>query len=187
MFYLNTMEPFLFVEQVDQLEVCLPHSRLLAGIPILAVFQNWRWNSNKTSLALWGKLFLLSCCIYYWRPIWLKYIKSLTFYSSCRDSKCLMKLNQIFNNLHQMWNVYEFEMKSKDTGCPKSCLVKGDERYNYCCDFLSEIVTITSMKWWGTVCSEYGVEFASLWLCYVTQWQFSIHPTKWLTNKICWT
>ena len=48
-FYLNTMieQLFLFVEQ---LEVCLPYSRLLTGIPILAVFQNLRWNSNKTSL-----------------------------------------------------------------------------------------------------------------------------------------
>ena len=47
MFYLNTIEQlFLFVEQLDQLEVCLPYSRLLTGIPILAVFQNLRWNSN---------------------------------------------------------------------------------------------------------------------------------------------
>ena len=53
MFYLNTIEQlFLSVEQLDQLEVCLPYSRLLAGIPILAVFQNLRWNSNKTSLGL---------------------------------------------------------------------------------------------------------------------------------------
>ena len=51
MFYLNTIEQlFLLVEQLDQLEVCLPYSRLLAGTPILAVFQNLRWNSNKTSL-----------------------------------------------------------------------------------------------------------------------------------------
>ena len=51
MFYLNTIEQlFLFVEQLDHLEVCLPYSRLLTGIPILAVFQNLRWNSNKTSL-----------------------------------------------------------------------------------------------------------------------------------------
>ena len=51
MFYLNTIEQlFLFVEQLDQLEVCLPYSRLLTGMPILAVFQNLRWNSNKTSL-----------------------------------------------------------------------------------------------------------------------------------------
>ena len=51
MFYLNTIEQlFLFVEQLDQLEVCLAYRRLLAGIPILAVFQNLRWNSNKTSL-----------------------------------------------------------------------------------------------------------------------------------------
>ena len=43
MFYLNTMEQlFLFVEQFDQLEVCLPYSRLLAGIPILV----W-WYSKK--------------------------------------------------------------------------------------------------------------------------------------------
>ena len=38
------------VEQLDQLEVCLPYSRLLTGIPILEVFQNLMWNSNKTSL-----------------------------------------------------------------------------------------------------------------------------------------
>ena len=57
MFYLNTIEQlFLLVEQLDQLEVCLPYSRLLAGIPILAVFQNLRWNSNKTSLT--SQLFL---------------------------------------------------------------------------------------------------------------------------------
>ena len=50
MFYLNTIEQlFLFIEQLDQLEVCLPYSRLLTEIPILAVFQNLRWNSNKTS------------------------------------------------------------------------------------------------------------------------------------------
>ena len=53
MFYLNTIEQlFLFVEQLDQLEVCLPYSRLLTGIQILLVFQNLRWNSNKTSLLL---------------------------------------------------------------------------------------------------------------------------------------
>ena len=48
------MQLVLFVEQLDQLEVCLPYSRLLTGIPIpiLAVFQNLRWNSNKTSLHL---------------------------------------------------------------------------------------------------------------------------------------
>ena len=52
-FYLNTIEQlFIFVEQLDQLEVCLPFSKLLAGISILAVFQNLRWNSNKTSLIL---------------------------------------------------------------------------------------------------------------------------------------
>ena len=51
MFYLNTIKQlFLFVEQLDQLEVCLPYSRLLTGMPILAVFQNLRWNSNKTSI-----------------------------------------------------------------------------------------------------------------------------------------
>ena len=36
------------VEQLDQLEVCLPYSRLLTGIPIR--LQNFGWNSNKTSL-----------------------------------------------------------------------------------------------------------------------------------------
>ena len=52
MFYLNTIEQLIhFVEQIDQLEVCLPYSRILTGIQILAVFQNLRWNSNKISLA----------------------------------------------------------------------------------------------------------------------------------------
>ena len=51
MFYLNTIEQlFLLVEQLYQLEVCLPYSRLLTGIPTLSVYQNLRWNSNKTSL-----------------------------------------------------------------------------------------------------------------------------------------
>ena len=51
MLYLNTIEQlFLFVEQLDQLEVFLPYSRVLTGIPILVVFKNLRWNSNKTSL-----------------------------------------------------------------------------------------------------------------------------------------
>ena len=41
MFYLNTIEQlFLFVEQLYQLEVCLPYSRLLTGIPILVVLKN---------------------------------------------------------------------------------------------------------------------------------------------------
>ena len=57
MFYLNTIEQlFLFVEQLFLLEVCLPYSRFLAGIPILAVFQNLRWNSNKTPLSVLGFL-----------------------------------------------------------------------------------------------------------------------------------
>ena len=51
MFYLNTIEQLLiFVEHLDQLEVCLPYSSLLTGIAIQAVFQNLRWNSNKTTL-----------------------------------------------------------------------------------------------------------------------------------------
>ena len=35
MFYLNTIEQLIFfVDQLDQLEVCLPYGRLLTGIPI---------------------------------------------------------------------------------------------------------------------------------------------------------
>ena len=48
--YHQIKQLFLFVEQRDQLEVWLPYSRLLTGIPILAVFQNLRGNSNETSL-----------------------------------------------------------------------------------------------------------------------------------------
>ena len=47
MFYLNTIEQlFLFVEQLDQLEVCLPYIKLLTGIQILVVFQNLCWNKT---------------------------------------------------------------------------------------------------------------------------------------------
>ena len=47
MFYLYTIEQlFLFVEQLDHLEVYLLYSRILTEIPILVVFQNLRWNSN---------------------------------------------------------------------------------------------------------------------------------------------
>ena len=55
MFYFNTIEQFfLFVMQLDQLEVCLPYRGLLADIPILVVFQNLRWNSNKTYFYRWN-------------------------------------------------------------------------------------------------------------------------------------
>ena len=38
-FCLNTIEQlFLFVEQLDLLQVYLPYSRLITGIPILVVF-----------------------------------------------------------------------------------------------------------------------------------------------------
>ena len=64
MFYLNTIEQlFLFVEQLDQLEICLPYSWLLTGIPILAVFQNISWNSNKTSL-LKPSQYIVWHCVY---------------------------------------------------------------------------------------------------------------------------
>ena len=46
-FYLNTIEQAV---SCCKFEVCLPYSRLLAEIPKIAVFQNLRWNSNKTSL-----------------------------------------------------------------------------------------------------------------------------------------
>ena len=48
MFYLNTItieQLFLFVEHLDQFEV-----RSSNWIPKLAIFQNLRWNSNKTFL-----------------------------------------------------------------------------------------------------------------------------------------
>ena len=59
LFYLNPMEQlFQFVQQLCQLEVCLPTSRLLTGILILLVFQNLRWNSNKTSPIILQKDFI---------------------------------------------------------------------------------------------------------------------------------
>ena len=62
MFYLNSTlnfgtPPVL----VFQLEACLPYSRLLAGIPMLAVFQTLRSNSNKTSLSLFDIKLMLNC------------------------------------------------------------------------------------------------------------------------------
>ena len=69
MFYLNTIEQsLLFVEQLDQLEVCLPYSRLLTGIPILAEFQNLLWNSNKTSLhdLFWERFTFIKLIIWSW-------------------------------------------------------------------------------------------------------------------------
>ena len=53
MFYLNTIEHLLlFVEHLDQLEVCLPYCRLLTGIPITNTggIPKLSWNSNKTSV-----------------------------------------------------------------------------------------------------------------------------------------
>ena len=77
MFYLNTNEQlFLFGEQLDQLEVCLPYSRLLTGIPILAVFQNLRWNSNKTSLHTLSTVHL-QCEIFFFQ---IKIPENLTIY-----------------------------------------------------------------------------------------------------------
>ena len=67
MFYFNTIEQlFLFVEQLDQLEVWLPYSRLLTGIIILAVFKNLRWNSNKTSLRFYLLLLKIQALIFSW-------------------------------------------------------------------------------------------------------------------------
>ena len=41
----------VLIEQADQLEVCLPCSKLLTGKPILSVFQNLRWNNIKITLS----------------------------------------------------------------------------------------------------------------------------------------
>ena len=41
---------FLRTLELTYTEFASPYRRLLAGIPILAVFQNLRWNSNKKSL-----------------------------------------------------------------------------------------------------------------------------------------
>ena len=86
MFYLNTIEKvFLFVEQLDQLEVCLPHSRLLTGIPILVVFQNLRLNSNKTSL--------LFDAIFYWSENYQEFKKSTFFLYKILRQKVLLRMN----------------------------------------------------------------------------------------------
>ena len=50
-FYLNPIEQLLhFVEQLDQLEVCLPCSRLLTKIPILLGFKELWCSNNKMTL-----------------------------------------------------------------------------------------------------------------------------------------
>ena len=46
--YHRAVVPFSWA--VRPVRSCLPSSRLLTGIQILAVFQNLRWNSIKTSL-----------------------------------------------------------------------------------------------------------------------------------------
>ena len=97
MFYLNTIEQlFLFVEQLDQLKVCLPYSRLLIGIPILAVFQNFRWNSNKTVYSAYSNNISESlkdtCCVdrsfspyenisnyHHWWPLLVNFLR-ITFH-----------------------------------------------------------------------------------------------------------
>ena len=59
---MNTIQKlFLFAEQLDQLEVWQPCNRLLTGIPLLAVFQNLRWNSNKTRISFLMNLEMDSC------------------------------------------------------------------------------------------------------------------------------
>ena len=45
--YHRAVVPFCWVVRPIRI---ITYNRLLAGIPILAVFQNLRWNSNKTSL-----------------------------------------------------------------------------------------------------------------------------------------
>ena len=91
MFYLNTIKQlFLFVEEVDQLEVCLPYSRLLTGIPILAVFQNLRWNSNKTSLYFWSRRLqsLDGLNMFFTLTInFRSYFYAFTYFSSCRRNQ----------------------------------------------------------------------------------------------------
>ena len=53
MFYLNAIEQlFLFVEQLEQLEACLPFSRLLTGLTARPKGTTARWHSNKTSLIM---------------------------------------------------------------------------------------------------------------------------------------
>ena len=48
--YHRAVGPFCWAVR-PVLEICLPYGKLLTGMPILlAVFQNSRWNSNKTSL-----------------------------------------------------------------------------------------------------------------------------------------
>ena len=69
-FYLNSIELlFHFVELYDQLEVCLPCSRLSTRIPMLAVFQNLRWSNNK--MTLWLFIFLSVWRIFSALKVWL--------------------------------------------------------------------------------------------------------------------
>ena len=99
MFYLNTIvQLFLYVEQLYQLEVCLPYSRLLTGIPILVVFQNLGWNSNKTSLILFLNLKDMFC-------------KKLLNYPGLEltfTEQALKPVRQCLNILHDFYKVWNF-------------------------------------------------------------------------------
>ena len=105
MFYLNTIvQLYLLVEQLDQLEVCLSNSRLLTEIPFLVVFQNLRWNSNKTSV-LDTILCPRAINDWYWSPTlnwpnccaFLNIVLSCTF-STMRLNLMLWLLNQSFTS-----------------------------------------------------------------------------------------
>ena len=105
-FYLNTIKQMFFlVEQIDQLGICLPFSKLLTGILILAVFQNLRWNSNKTSLNNFSyfsdcKPINVQVSKFFWGHLYnaigalgfIILLQALHFYFHCFSAKgCLVK------------------------------------------------------------------------------------------------
>ena len=92
MFYLNTIEHlFLFVEQLDQSEVCLPYSRLLTGITILAVFQNLSWNSNKTTLFSLDKL--CRCRINWFKELYFNHLIDKNIFNFDSSVGLIVKLS----------------------------------------------------------------------------------------------
>ena len=94
MFYLNSIKHLLhFIEQFGQLEVCLPCSRLLTGIPILAVFWYSFWNSS------------LHVCINSVHCQHIVSIKKTLKISKCRSSKQTLTFAAFYNNTNLLISI----------------------------------------------------------------------------------
>ena len=98
------------------LEVYLPCSRLLAGIPILSVYQNIRWNSNKTTLYLpllttivvlvycniFFSCFIYSCLITYDLLTFYKIWVNLKNFLEPGISNCIVFSNTFYYSIYRV-------------------------------------------------------------------------------------